>query len=79
MGVLLHDVGKPPTFRVADRIRFDGHVQAGVEMAHRILTRLRFSNDDIRQVEALIANHMKFEDAPKMKESTLKRFMRRLV
>jgi poly(A) polymerase len=29
LGVLLHDVGKPPTFRVADRIRFDGHVEAG--------------------------------------------------
>jgi poly(A) polymerase len=24
-GALLHDVGKPPTFRVAERIRFDGH------------------------------------------------------
>ena len=33
LGVLLHDVGKPPTFRVADRIRFDGHVEKGVEMA----------------------------------------------
>lgn len=76
MGVLLHDVGKPPTFRVADRIRFDGHVEAGVKIAHAILTRLRFSNDDIHQVEALVANHMKFKDAPKMKDSTLKRFMR---
>ena len=51
-------------------------IQHEVEIAHRILTRLRFPNDDIRQVEALIANHMKFKDAPKMKESTLKRFMR---
>jgi len=34
MGVLLHDVGKPPTFRVADRIRFNGHVEEGVRMAH---------------------------------------------
>jgi poly(A) polymerase len=76
MGVLLHDVGKPPTFRVAERIRFDGHVEAGVEIAHEILTRLKFSNDDIRQVEALVANHMKFKDAPQMRESTLKRFMR---
>ena len=42
MGVLLHDVGKPPTFRVADRIRFDGHVEAGVEIAHRILTSCGF-------------------------------------
>src|SRR5579864_9099748 len=32
MGALLHDVGKPPTFRVAERIRFDGHVEKGVEM-----------------------------------------------
>ena len=34
LGALLHDVGKPPTFRVAERIRFDGHVEEGVRMAH---------------------------------------------
>jgi poly(A) polymerase len=76
LGVLLHDVGKPPTFRVADRIRFDGHVEAGVEIAREILLRLKFSNDEIQQVEALVANHMKFKDAPRMKESTLKKFLR---
>jgi poly(A) polymerase len=76
MGVLLHDVGKPPTFRRTDRIRFDGHVEAGVEIARDILTRLRFSNDDLEQVLLLVANHMKFKDAPRMKASTLKRFMR---
>jgi putative nucleotidyltransferase with HDIG domain len=76
MGALLHDVGKPPTFRVADRIRFDGHVEAGVELAHAILNRLRFSRDEAEQIEALIANHMKFMHLPKMKESTLKRFLR---
>ncbi len=43
LGALLHDVGKPPTFRVAERIRFDGHVEEGVRLAHGILTRLRFS------------------------------------
>jgi poly(A) polymerase len=75
-GALLHDVGKPPTFRVAERIRFDGHVEAGIKLAHGILTRLRFSRDDMAQVEALIANHMRFKDAPRMKESTLKRFLR---
>jgi poly(A) polymerase len=76
LGALLHDVGKPPTFRVADRIRFDGHVEEGVRLAHQILTRLRFSNDEIGQVEALVANHMKFKDLPNMKQSTLKRFLR---
>ena len=76
LGALLHDVGKPPTFRVADRIRFDGHVDAGVELAHSILNRLRFSRMEIEQVESLIANHMRFKDVHRMKESTLKRFLR---
>jgi putative nucleotidyltransferase with HDIG domain len=76
MGVLLHDVGKPPTFRVADRIRFDGHVEVGVRMAREILGRLRFSNDDTEQIVALVENHMKFKDVGRMRESTIKRFLR---
>jgi len=76
-GTLLHDVGKPPTFRVApDRIRFDGHVEVGIRMAQEICHRLHFSNDDTRQIAALVANHMRFADAERMKASTLKRFMR---
>jgi poly(A) polymerase len=76
-GALLHDVGKPATFRVApDRIRFDGHVGVGVKIAERICRRLRFSNDDTDQILALVENHMRFADAMKMKESTLKKFMR---
>jgi poly(A) polymerase len=76
-GALLHDVGKPPTFRVApDRIRFDGHVEVGAAMGAEICRRFRFSNEDTRQILALIENHMRFADAPRMKESTLKRFFR---
>jgi poly(A) polymerase len=56
LGALLHDVGKPPTFHVAERIRFDGHVDVGVQMAGGILNRLRFSRAEMEQVEALIAN-----------------------
>jgi tRNA nucleotidyltransferase/poly(A) polymerase len=76
MGALLHDVGKPPVFRVADRIRFDGHVEEGVRLAHDILTRLRFSSEQAEMIEALIAHHMRFKDTAKMRESTLKRFLR---
>jgi poly(A) polymerase len=76
-GALLHDVGKPPTFRVApDRIRFDGHVEVGVRVAHEVCRRLGFSNDDTERIEALVANHMRFADVERMKASTLKRFMR---
>jgi poly(A) polymerase len=75
-GALLHDVGKPPTFRVADRIRFDGHVEEGVRLARGIMNRLRFSNEDMERVEALVANHMRFKDLGHMRDSTLKRFLR---
>ena len=76
-GALLHDVGKPPTFRRApDRIRFDGHVEMGVTMAAEICRRLRFSNEETRQILALVDNHMRFMDTSRMKESTLKRFLR---
>jgi poly(A) polymerase len=79
-GILLHDVGKPPTFKpvseTGDRIRFDGHVNAGVQLAEAICRRLKFSNEDTEQILALIANHMRFIDVTKMRASTLKRFIR---
>jgi poly(A) polymerase len=79
-GVLLHDVGKPPTFTPptgpGDRIRFDRHVEVGVRMAEAICRRLRFSNEDTDQITALVANHMRFKDVTQMKPATLKRFVR---
>jgi tRNA nucleotidyltransferase/poly(A) polymerase len=79
-GVLLHDVGKPPTFAPATgpgtRIRFDGHAEVGTRMAEHICRALRFSNDDIEQIAALVANHMRFKDVQHMRIATLKRFVR---
>jgi poly(A) polymerase len=79
-GVLLHDVGKPPTFTPPmgpnGRIRFDRHVEVGARMAEDICSRLRFSNADTEQIAALVANHLRFKDVPQMKPATLKRFAR---
>ncbi len=79
-GVLLHDVGKPATFRSAketgERIRFDGHVEVGMAIAKEILGRLRFSNDDTEQILSLVEHHMKFKDVGRMRPATLKRFVR---
>jgi poly(A) polymerase len=76
-GALLHDMGKPATFRRApDRIRFDNHVEVGVKIAEEICARLRFSNHDTAQIVALVDNHMRFGHVTRMKESTLKRFLR---
>jgi poly(A) polymerase len=79
-GVLLHDVGKPPTFQSAaetgDRIRFNHHVEVGVRMAEAICRRLRFSNEDTEQILRLVGNHMKFGAVEEMRASTLKKFVR---
>ena len=61
---------------MADRIRFDGHAELGSKMSREICTRLRYSNAEIDRVEQLVANHMRFMDVRRMRESTLKRFMR---
>src|SRR3984957_15834026 len=76
-GALLRGVGNPATFWVAPaRIRFGSHVEVGVKMAEAICLRLRFSNDETEQILALVDNHMRFGHVGRMKESTLKRFLR---
>ncbi len=75
MGALLHDVGKPSTFRVADRIRFDGHDRVGAAIAQAICRRLRFSNAETDAISTLVVNHMRFKDVKQMRLSTLKRFL----
>ena len=71
---MIHSAASPAPVR--DRIRFSGHVEIGVRIGADICRRLRFSNDETDQILALIDNHMRFGDAPRMKTSTLKRFFR---
>jgi tRNA nucleotidyltransferase/poly(A) polymerase len=80
LSVLLHDIGKPVTYSydaVDQRIRFNGHDQAGAAMASDIMMRLRFSNEEIDTVVEAIRNHMMFKDAPSMRPAKLRRFMGR--
>lgn len=76
MGVLLHDVGKPPTFSVRDRIRFDNHTEVGAEMAKQVCARLRFSSRDTERVVELVRHHLRFKDFPRMRRSNQLRFLR---
>jgi poly(A) polymerase len=72
---LLHDVGKPPAFSRTDRVRFTGHDEVGAEMAENILRRLRLNGETVTRVRGLVRNHMKFQNVPGMRKSTLRRFM----
>lgn len=75
--ILLHDVGKPPTFIIKERIRFDGHADLGAKMAEEICRRLRISNQQIEEVVDVVKDHLRFIHVQEMRESTLKRFLRK--
>ena len=75
-GVLLHDIGKPPTYSVADRIRFNRHEVVGARMAGEICRRLRMANADTERISQLTAHHMRFRNVRDMRPSKLKRFLR---
>ena len=77
LAALLHDVGKPPTIINDDRIRFPEHQNVGAEMAVAICRRLRLPTRLTEQVHELVADHMRFIDAHRMKRSTLRRFLGR--
>jgi len=74
---LFHDIAKPVTAGKRDdgRITFYEHAPIGAEMTRGIMKRLRFSNQMIDDTAILVANHMKFGDAMKMRSGKLKMFI----
>lgn len=72
---LLHDVGKPLTYEVRDRIRFNEHAEVGASVAANILERLRFSNDEKEAIVLCVKNHMRFKEVQQMRPGKLKRLL----
>jgi len=75
--VLLHDIGKPVTMTVTDRIRFNNHNTAGAKMSVDVFKRLRAPNALSDAVVMMVENHMNFMNVSKMRLSTLKKFLSR--
>ena len=75
-GILLHDIGKPLTRTVTDRIRFHEHDRRGAEMVDVIAQRLRFSKEDAERIRRLTAHHMRLRHVRQMRPSKLKRLLR---
>jgi poly(A) polymerase len=74
---VLHDVGKPPTFRVAeDRIRFDGHDTLSARMADDVLRRLRAPKSVREAVVDVCLHHIRFASLPQMRPARAERWMR---
>lgn len=66
---LLHDIGKPDTYKVAERIRFDGHAELGEEIVDKIARRLKFSTSLRENVKWLVKHHMTTGNVLKMTPS----------
>lgn len=73
MAALLHDIGKPLTFEIADRIRFNNHDNVGAGMAEKICERLRMSNAEKERITWLVKMHLYLRHAQQMRLSKLKR------
>lgn len=76
LGLLLHDVGKPPTQTFEDRIRFNNHDAVGTKMAREICLRFHLSNALSDRVCWLVSQHMRVAATPSMRASKLKRLVR---
>ena len=86
LGVLCHDLGKPPTTReIGGRLRSYDHEGAGVAPAENLLDRLNvhtLDGFDVRgAVKALVADHLKpwlfYEERARVKDGAFRRLARR--
>jgi poly(A) polymerase len=74
---LLHDMAKPATRTVSDRIRFHGHESLGAEQARAVCERMKLSNELCEGVATLVADHLRLAPIKEMRLATLKRLLRR--
>jgi poly(A) polymerase len=80
MGILLHDVGKPRTRSEDEKgVHFYEHQLVGADMTRDILNRLKFTNDQIRDITSLVELHMRLgESRPEWSDAAIRRMIRAL-
>lgn len=75
--VLLHDIGKVPTWHRGEdgSVSFHDHQRVGARMAGEVLRRMRFSAEDTSHITTAMSRHMSFGQFEDMRESTRRRFL----
>ena len=74
LAALLHDISKPQC-KKGDT--FYDHDNKGAETAEKIMKRLKFGSDDVKEVKNLIKNHM-FNYTGQWSDSAVRRFIKRV-
>ena len=80
LAALMHDVGKPRTRRFLDdgTVTFHHHDVVGAKITRKRMKALRFSNDDIDAVSALVELHLRFHGygSGEWTDSAVRRYVR---
>jgi len=73
---LLHDVAKPKTRRIINGLAtFYNHEYLGAKMTDRIMSRLKFSNEDRLRVVNLVKNHMFYYNVGEVTAASVRRLI----
>ncbi len=76
---LLHDIAKPQTKKfIKGDATFYNHDIVGAKIAKKIMSRLKFSNQDIDKVTILIYNHMFYYNVGEVTESSVRRLINKV-
>jgi poly(A) polymerase/tRNA nucleotidyltransferase (CCA-adding enzyme) len=76
LAALLHDVAKPKTRKIIKGIAtFYNHEYLGAKMTDRIMSRLKFSNDDRLRVVNLVKNHMFYYNVGEVTAASVRRLI----
>ena len=61
---LFHDIGKPHTKSYKNgKIHFYNHEELGKGITETVLKRMKFSNEDIKQISCAVKQHMRFKSS----------------
>ena len=78
LATLFHDIGKPST-RTEDvsGVHFYEHEHVGEKLCREVLTRLKYANDEIKQVATLVGLHMRYGSyKPDWTDAAVRRLIR---
>jgi poly(A) polymerase/tRNA nucleotidyltransferase (CCA-adding enzyme) len=76
LAALLHDVAKPKTRKIIKGIAtFYNHEYLGAKMADKIMSRLKFANEDRERVVNLVKNHMFYYNVGEVSAASVRRLI----
>jgi len=66
LSALFHDIGKPSVYTIDNNGigHFYEHNKVSESICEETMTKLRYSNDEIKLVKKLVYNHMRYSDKP---------------